>query len=235
MDAKSVLEELLQTGRQMAAKSQAVIEQKLDIAEPGEKRDATLSGMKTGAVAAGVLALLLGTGAGRRVTGSALKLGSLAAVGGIAWKAYQNWSDKNNVESANNEPDPVPVGMLESDAAEKRSLILLKAMIDAAKADGHIDQEEIASITEQMHKLNLSGDVASFVQKEIASPLNLDELAAMSDSPETSAEIYLVSSMVINKQNEMERAYLDALAAALELPDALLVELEKAKADALDT
>lgn len=74
MDAKSVLEELLQTGRQMAAKSQAAIEQKLDIAEPGEKRDATLSGMKTGAVAAGVLALLLGTGAGRRVTGSALKL-----------------------------------------------------------------------------------------------------------------------------------------------------------------
>ena len=234
MDAKSLLEELLQTGRQIAAKGQAAIEQKLDIAEPGDKRDATLSGIKTGAAAAGVLALLLGTGAGRRVTGSALKLGSLAAVGGIAWKAYQNWSDKSNVSPGSNEAEPVPVGMLSAEAAEQRSLILLKAMIEAAKADGHIDQDEIAHITGQMHKMNLSGDVAAFVQKEVSSPLDLDELAGMSDSPETSAEIYLVSSMVINKQNEMERAYLDALAAALELPDALLVELEKAKADALD-
>ena len=57
MNAKSLLEELLSTGREMAAKGQAVVEKKLDIEEPGEKRDATISGLKTGAVAAGVMAL----------------------------------------------------------------------------------------------------------------------------------------------------------------------------------
>ena len=28
---------------------------------------------------------------GRKLTGGALKLGSLAALGGVAYKAYQNW------------------------------------------------------------------------------------------------------------------------------------------------
>ena len=230
MDAKSFLDDLLKTGREMAAKGQAAVEKKLDIEEPGEKRDATISGLKTGAIAAGLMALLLGTKGGRRVTGSALKLGSLAAVGGIAWQAYQNWSVKNNTLTADTEA--VAVNQLESDAANERSLTLLKAMIAAAKADGHIDDMEMADINEQITALGLSGDIAGFVQSEIASPASFEELAALSDSPETGAEIYLISSMVINKENEAERAYLDALAAALELPDSLLVELEKAKAEA---
>lgn len=230
MDAKSFLDDLLQTGRDMAAKGQAAVEKKLDIEAPGEKRDATISGIKTGAIAAGVMALLLGTKGGRRVTGSALKLGSLAAVGGIAWQAYKNWSAQNNTPSADDEP--VAVNQLGHDAANARSMTLLKAMIAAAKADGHVDEMEMADIQEQITALGLTGDIAGFVQEEIASPTNLDELAALSDGPETGAEIYLISSMVINKENEVERAYLDALAAALELPDSLLVELETAKAGA---
>lgn len=229
MDAKSFLDDLLQTGRDMAAKGQAVVEKKLDIEEPGEKRDATLSGIKTGAIAAGLMALLLGTGAGRRLTGSALKLGSLAAVGSIAWQAYKNWTNQNSDSSDN---EPVAVNQLDSDAANERSLTLLKAMIAAAKADGHVDEMEMADIQKHITELGLTGDMAGFIQNEISSPTNLDELAALSDGPETGAEIYLVSSMVINKENEAERAYLDALAAALELPDSLLVELEKAKVDA---
>ena len=232
MDAKSFLDDLLKTGREMAAKGQAVVEKKLDIEEPGEKRDATISGIKTGAIAAGVMALLLGTKGGRRVTGSALKIGSLAAVGGIAWNAYQNWSAQNTLNKG--ETEPVAVNQLESDAANKRSMTLLKAMIAAAAADGHIDEMEMADINQQISALGLTGDIASFVQSEIASPASLEELAALSETPETGAEIYLISSMVINKESEPERAYLDALAAALELPDTLLVELEKAKAQAAE-
>ena len=47
---------------------------------------------KDNPLAAGALAaVLLGTGTGRAVTGSALKLGGLAAIGGLAYKAYQNY------------------------------------------------------------------------------------------------------------------------------------------------
>ena len=150
MDAKKLLEELLQTGREVAAKGQPVIEKKLDIEEPGEKRDATISGIKTGAIAAGVMALLVGTKSGRKLTGSALKLGSLAAVGGIAWQAYKNWSAAGEAEKAGNTVEALPVDQLDPEAANNRSLTLLKAMIAAAKADGHIDATEMSDINKKI-------------------------------------------------------------------------------------
>ena len=236
MNAKSLLEELLNTGRDMAAKGQAAVEKKLDIEEPGEKRDATISGLKTGAVAAGVMALLVGTKSGRKLTGSALKLGSLAAVGGIAWQAYQNWSATGSAETANagKGHDVLPVNELNEEAANKRSMILLKAMIAAAKADGHIDAGEMWDINQKISDFGLSGDIAGFVQNEIAAPTTPAQFAVLADTPETAAEIYLISSMLIDKDNEMESAYLDELVKALKLPDDLLTELDKAKDEVVD-
>ena len=54
---------------------------------------------KDNPLAAGALAaVLLGTGAGRQVTGTAVKLGGLAAIGGLAYKAYQNYKAGNAPE-----------------------------------------------------------------------------------------------------------------------------------------
>ena len=233
MDAKKLLEELLQTGREMAAKGQTVIEKKLDIEEPGEKRDATISGIKTGAIAAGVMALLVGTKSGRKLTGSALKLGSLAAVGGIAWQAYKNWSAAGEAEKSGSKVEALPVDQLDPEAANNRSLTLLKAMIAAAKADGHIDATEMSDINQKISDFGLSGDIAGFVQTEIASPTTPAQFAELADTPEVAAEIYLISSMLIDKDNAMEKAYLDELVSALELPADLLTELEKAKNEAI--
>jgi hypothetical protein len=44
-----------------------------------------------GAALGGLGALILGTGAGRSLAGSAIKLGGLALIGGLAYKAYQNY------------------------------------------------------------------------------------------------------------------------------------------------
>ena len=61
---------------------------------------------KDNPLAAGALvAVLLGTGAGRKVTGSALKIGGLAAVAGLAYKAYQNYQ-KGNQPGAEAEKQP---------------------------------------------------------------------------------------------------------------------------------
>lgn len=238
MDAKSFLDELLKTGKDYANQGRKIAEEKLQMPEEGEKRDATLDGMKKGAIAAGVLALLLGTNAGRRVTGSALKVGSLAAIGGIGWKAYQNWQDeKQSVteeakEMAEN-AKAVPINDLDDDAANKRSQILLRAMIAAAKADGHIDQKEIMAIDEQIIKLNLSSEVAALLQEEIKKPLDVQDIAALAENSAIAAEIYLVSAVVTDRENSMERAYLEDLAKALKLPDALVAQLQAVKEDEL--
>lgn len=232
MDARSLLDELLKTGQEMVRKGIATAEDKLAIPEQGEQRDAKLDGMKKGAVAAGVLALLLGTQAGRRITGSALKIGSLAAIGGIGWKAYQNWQAKNQDVSktpASVEQQQLPVNELSGESADRRSLVLLRTMIAAAKADGHIDHNEIAAIDEQIKKLQLGDKMSTLLREEIAKPLDVNQIAALAVNQEMAAEMYLVSAVVTDRTNDQERAYLDSLAQAMNLPAALVTELEKAR------
>jgi len=234
MDTKSFLDDLLKTGKEYADKGLELAEEKLQMPKEGEGRDATIDGMKKGAMAVGVLALLLGTGAGRRVTGSALKIGSLAAIGGIGWKAYQNWVTQKEtidkeVEEMASSAKIIPINELDEAGANERSQILLKAMIAAAKSDGHINKKEVAAIDEQIKKLGLTGDVASLMQAEIGKPLDVKEIAALAENSATASEIYLVSAVVTDKENSMEKEYLDSLAKAMKLPEGLVEQLQKVK------
>lgn len=238
MDSKSFLDELLKTGKELASKGQTIAEEKLQMPKEGDKRDATLDGMKKGAIAVGVLALLLGTGAGRRVTGSALKVGSLAAIGGIGYKAYKNWmaqkeTTDQEVKETARDAKIVNFDKLDDDQKNERSQILLRAMIAAAKADGHINNKEITTIHEQVTKLNLGDEVSKILEDEIAKPLNVAEIAALAKDQAMAAEIYLVSAVVTDKENSMEREYLDTLARTMELPDALVAQLQSVKEDEL--
>jgi len=238
MNTQSFLDELLKTGKYYADQGRKIAEEKLQLPKDEERREAALDGMKKGAIAAGALALLLGTGAGRRVAGSALKIGSLAAIGGIGWKAYQNWMNQQK-EAAEEVKDmaenakAIPINDLDEDEANKRSEILLKAMIAAAKADGHINQKELAAIEEQIKKLNLSSEVASLLKDEIEKPLDVKEVAALAENSAIAAEIYLVSAVVTDRENSMEKAYLDELAKAMDLPDALVAQLQAVKEEEL--
>jgi len=239
MDVQSFLDELLKTGKEYANKGREIAEDKLQMPKEGEEGyEATVDGMKKGAMAVGVLALLLGTGAGRRVTGSALKIGSLAAIGGIGWQAYQNWQAGQNKENQEvkdvaNNAKLIPINELDADAANKRSEVLLKAMVAAAKADGHVNNKEIAAIEKQIEKLGLSSEVAALLQTEIKKPLDVKDVATLAENQAMAAEIYLVSAVVTDKENSMEKAYLDDLAQALKLPDALVAELQNVKEESL--
>ncbi len=244
MDMQSFLDDLLKTGREYAEKGQKMAEEKLNISEDGDKRDATLDGMKKGALAAGALALLLGTGAGRKLTGSALKIGSLAAVGGIAYKTWQNWQEEQR-QKANDasetkedrakdlhqefqqEPKALPVDKLDGKEAEERSQILVKAMIAAAKSDGKMNKDETENINTQIKKLGLGTDIEDVLKAGMVTPLSAKSVAKMADDKEIAAEIYIVSMLVTNIENNQEKSYMGALAKALALPDDVVQKLEK--------
>ncbi len=217
MDMKSFMDQVLQSGKDMAQKGQEFAEQKLGIPESGEQREQMLSGMKTGAAAAGVLAVLLGTQAGRRVTGAAVKVGSLAALGGLAYQMYKQW-DADNAVPAND----APAGQLAApEQSPKASTdVLLKAMVAAAKADGHVDSAELENIRKQLADMGLAGDVNDMILEALTQPLGAKDIAALAAGDQAVAtEIYLISAAVIDTSNEAEQAYLADLRAALQLPE----------------
>ena len=226
MDMKALLDQLLNSGRQFADQGRDKAEKHLGVPEQGPERDAMVSGMGKGALAAGALGLLLGTGAGRRIGGSALKLGSLAALGGLAYKTYQNWQSGRG--QATDADSAQPIGELGGDAASQRALALIRAMIGAAKADGHVDDQERENIKQQVQRLGIDAAGLAVMEAELDKPLDPNEIAAGADSKEAAAEIYLVSLLVIDVSNPLERAYLKTLAEKLGLAEDLVAQLETA-------
>lgn len=209
MDPGKLLDDIFTTGKNYLEKGKQLAEEQIDLPKEGAERDAKLDGLKKGALAAGGLALLLGTRGGQWLTASALKLGGLAALGGVAYQAYKNWDGA--------EQNLRPVHELTGSDAEARNLLLLRAMIAAAKADGHINAQEQARIETEIEKMGLVDVDAGFLKNEIRQSLDLDALAASVPGKDAAAEVYLMSLMVVDVQNDMEKSYLRELALKLGL------------------
>jgi uncharacterized membrane protein YebE (DUF533 family) len=194
-----------------------------------------LGGIGGGAVAGGLAALLMGSKSGRKMAGTALQLGGMAVVGALAYKAYQNWQTGKTVTQSTVPmtgpstlpPPPADTPFAPTREAEQQSLgrHLLRAMIAAAKADGHIDAKEQATIFAEMDKLPLDTDDKAFVMDELRKPLDVDAVARAARTPEEAASIYTASLLAIDIDNPSERAYLGLLAARLNLDDALVNHL----------
>lgn len=184
-----------------------------------------------GAAAGGLAGLLLGTKGGRKLTGNALKVGGLAVVGGLAYKAWR----ARQAERGDNVSSDAHGRFLPDDPAMASRLNrhLVSAMIAAAKADGTVTDREWAAIEGQTESLGLGGEDRAFVAGELARPLNVGEIAALAGTPEEAAEIYAASLLVIDRHGPAEQGYLAMLAARLGLEPQLVTHLE-AEADALD-
>jgi len=236
MDAKGVLDSVLADGQSMASGvfDQAIekAEQHLDMPDAGPERDAMISGMKTGAVAAGALAILLGTRAGRRLGGTALKIGSVAAIGGLAYNAWQRWESNvqggrvKTIEPADGSVAS-PIDSLDEKPLQERSVVLLRAMIAAAQADGHIDAAEKKIIMEKMGNQNFDAEVLEFLRSEIENPPTVDALASLVESETTAAEMYLAARIVIDQTNADQKQWLESLQQSLKLQPEFVTELEK--------
>ena len=106
-------------------------------------------------------------------------------------------------------------GGLGSDIAQanQQALVLAQAMINAAKADGQIDEEEQQKIIAKLS--DLGPQEVEFVRTEMAKPLNLNFLANL--DPAIATEVYAVSLMAINVDTIDELNYLQQLAQHLGL------------------
>ncbi len=96
----------------------------------------------------------------------------------------------------------------------RQAVLLIQAMINAAKADGNIDREEYNTIFEQTYGLGPSE--LAFLRQELNSPLNLQQFLA--EIPRgLEVEVYQVSIAAIRPDCPHERQYLQDLAQGLGL------------------
>lgn len=186
-----------------------------------------------GAAAGGIVGILLGSKGGRRLAKSAAKIGGVAILGSLAYNAYKNWQAQKGEKDHPAAPSmkdvtPAPdlARSLATPPSEATSLAILRAMIAAAKADGHIDAAEQKAIFGKLDDMSLDAEAKAFVVDEMRKPLDIDSVVAGATTPEIGVGLYTASVMAIDPDDSAEQAYLSELANRLKLDPGLKTAIE---------
>jgi uncharacterized membrane protein YebE (DUF533 family) len=171
-----------------------------------------------GALAGAVLGGFRGSPAKGALGGAAL-----AVLGQIAMQALQRGA--GGTASATAQPGAQP-GLAEASASssighaddelpmqdQASAELLLRAMINAAKADGQIDGAEMNAILAKLDEAGADQEAKSFVLEEMRRPLDVDALVAGAKTPGLAAAVYAASTMAIKVDTVAEQNYLAQLA-----------------------
>lgn len=221
---------------QLLAKGQELAKKKLGGGEHGGGHGNSsgglsgLGGLATGGLSGATLMKLLGgsRGGGRSAGKTALLAAGSAAIGALAWKTYKDWNEKQNTQGHGTTSSSAADDLFASyTSPADHDRLMLQAMIAAAKADGHIDEKEREMIRRQADQLGLSSELRQFITEELNSPLDPAKIARSVRSPEQASELYLMSLLVVDEQNFMEKNYLQELARQLRLAPEIVTRLEQ--------
>ena len=114
----------------------------------------------------------------------------------------------------------------EPSAETAEALLMLRAMIAAAKADGAIDAEERSRIAAQLDDAGLSPAARDMVLADFDKPLTPAALAKLASDPMLAAQLYAAAVVGAGEIAATERAWLDEFAKALKLDRAAATALE---------
>lgn len=210
-----------------------------------------LGGMATknfgaGLLTGGIATALLGRS---DVVEGAAKLGGMALLGTLAYKAYNNYQEtkavggnasvvgsvKNAGQGMLGSAQGLLAGLMSQQSVAQPaaqataaalaapamradfSLAVIRAMIGAAKADGHVDAAETDKIFGQIENQGLNAQEKSLLMREMANTPNVADIAAAAKTQEEAAQIYLAATLVCDSQCAAEQAYLQNLASSLKL------------------
>lgn len=226
MDTRSLLDQLLKAAPGLLGSAGNQVKPRKDERSTKDSGlGSLLSGAGGGALAAGAIGLLLGNKKARKYGGKALTYGGLAALGVMAYKAYSNWQQQQGVATPGHAPQTID--RLPPAQVEQHSHAILRALIGAAKADGHIDERERALIDAEVGRFSQDPQLVQWIDAELSQPLDPAAVARAAQTPEMAAEMFLASLLVVDEQNFMERTYLDELARQLRIDPVLRGELER--------
>jgi uncharacterized membrane protein YebE (DUF533 family) len=186
--------------------------------------------LATGAVLGGLGGLLLGTNTGRELAGDAAKLGAAALIGGLAYKAYQNYKSGQPLIATGGPVQAAPAGSgFEPQAMSNDTAVrVIRAMIASAGADGRIDERESEKIIAAFRQSGADKEAEAFLEREIASPASAAALAEGVRSETEALEVYTAARIAIEVDTNAEQNFLADLAARLRIDPALAAQIDTA-------
>ena len=178
---------------------------------------ATGGGRGSGLAALAGLAGMMGVG-GRLGKGA-----GLAALGGLALHALENHQRRQGVEPRESGLPEAP----QETVSDGDAVLMIRAMVAAANADGRIDEDEQRRIEEQLAKASVSDEERDFVAREIRQPAGVEELAREARTPELAQQVYAASLLAMTADSAAEQSYLRYLADRLGLASDTVADLHR--------
>lgn len=151
-------------------------------------------------------------------------LGGAGGLGGLLGGALTKYAQAQNNSAPNpthDDCDHLPMGVNHTQATDHATLII-RAMINAAKSDGSTDKAEQDKIVGKLG--DVSKAEANFVRNEIQTPLDVNNFVR-SIPRGMEQQIYAVSLMAIDLDNNKEAHYLDQLAKGLNISQQLVNQI----------
>lgn len=94
-------------------------------------------------------------------------------------------------------------------AQTDQAALLIRAMVNAAKVDGVVDEQEQNNIVGKLG--DIGPEETAFIRKEMQSPLDVDSFIR-SVPKGMEQQVYVLSLMTVNLDSKVEADYLDSLA-----------------------
>jgi len=203
-----------------------------------DKAKSTLGSAAQNPAQAAGLGAVLGSllGGGSSSVSGAVKGGAMALLAGVAYKAFTE-AGKGPAVAQGGVPQftggAVPVGMktpetpAEAQVLANNAELIMRGMINAAKADGEVSAEEIMRIVGKLKEAGMDGDAEAWIMKELRQPLDLDAFVAQIPNQEAAAQIYAASLLAIEVDTPQEQAYLADLAKKTGLDAAVVANIQQ--------
>ncbi len=123
--------------------------------------------------------------------------------------------------------EPAPQASGAPFAEDAEALLLIRAMIAAAKADGAVDAAERRLIAEQLDSAGLAPQERDYILADFEKPMVPEALAKHATDPMLRARLYAAAVAATGEVTASERAWLDRLAGAMKLDRAAAAAIEE--------
>jgi uncharacterized membrane protein YebE (DUF533 family) len=176
-----------------------------------------------------VAGVLMRVGKSRGIALGAARLGGIALIGMLAYKAYHNHqSGKPLLDmgqgGAKAAPGAAPFDF--TAATDDDALLFARTMVAAATADGPLDARERARLLKAMSQAGIDAQSTRWLEDELESPASVEDIADRVQTPEKAALVYAAARLAIDPDTLQEREFLRQLAESLDVPPEMARQID---------